>query len=155
MYIRKFKEEDAETVSKLVGRNLLEVNIKDYPKEDMIEFANYYNPETIKKVASEGHMYIACENEEIIGCGAVTALNEEKESIIVTFFILPECHGKGVGKALIQELEKDEIFLRAERVQVDASLGSHIFYKKMGYEYRGGIKNSCDGEHYEMEKFNR
>lgn len=58
MYIRKFKEEDAETVSKLVGRNLLEVNIKDYPKEDMIEFANYYNPETIKKVASEGHMYI-------------------------------------------------------------------------------------------------
>lgn len=155
MYIRRFKEEDAEIVSKLVGRNLLEVNIKDYPKEDMIEFANYYNPETIKKVASEGHMYIACENEEIIGCGAVTALNGEKESIIVTFFILPEYHGKGVGKTLLQELEKDEIFLRAGRVQVDASLGSHIFYKKMGYEYRGGIENSCDGEHYEMEKFNR
>lgn len=52
MYIRKFKEKDAEIVSKLVGRNLLEVNIKDYPKEDMIEFADYYNPETIKKVAS-------------------------------------------------------------------------------------------------------
>ncbi len=121
----------------------------------MIEFAIYYNPETIKKVASEGHMYIACENEEIIGCGAVTALNGEKESIIVTFFILPEYHGKGVGKTLLQELEKDEIFLRAGRVQVDASLGSHIFYKKMGYEYRWGIENSCDGEHYEMEKFNR
>lgn len=50
MYIRRFKEEDAEIVSKLVGRNLLEVNIKDYPKEDMIEFADYYNPETIKKL---------------------------------------------------------------------------------------------------------
>ncbi len=32
MYIRRFKVEDAEIVSKLVGRNLLEVNIKDYPK---------------------------------------------------------------------------------------------------------------------------
>ncbi len=156
MLIRKFEEKDADTVSKLVGRNLLEVNIKDYPEPDMIEFAAYYNPETIKKVAEEGNMYVACEGKKILGCGAVTALNgSEKESIIVTFFILPEVHGTGVGRKIIEALEKDEIFLRADRIQVDASLTSHVFYKKMGYDYCGGIEISCNGEHYKMEKLKK
>ena len=153
MFIRKFKKEDADIISKLIERNLMEVNIKDYPREHMIEFASYYNPETVKKTAQEGHMYVACENEKIIGCGAIKPFNSENESIIVAFFILPEYHGKGVGKSLIKELEKDEIFLRAERIQVDASLSSNIFYKKMGYEYSGGIAKSCNGENYKMEKF--
>ncbi len=37
MKIRRFKNEDAEEVSGLIMRNFLEINIKDYPLEEMKE----------------------------------------------------------------------------------------------------------------------
>lgn len=160
MIIRKYREEDAETISKLVCRNLLEVNSKDYGMEEMIKFAKEYNADKIRKIATNGSMYVACENEKIIGCGAISYNNQDKtESIILTFFILPEYHGKGVGKEIIKILEKDEIFLNSERVVVDASLSAHEFYKKMGYSYVKTEKKEDSkmdyNSNYKMEKLNK
>ena len=45
--IRRFKEEDAESVSKTVCRNFLEVNIKDYSNEKMKNLAKIYNKNKI------------------------------------------------------------------------------------------------------------
>ena len=54
-------------------------------------------------------------------------------------FVLPEYQGKGVGRKIIEALEKDEYFLRAKRVEIPASITACEFYKKMGYDYKNGI----------------
>jgi len=41
--VRRFIESDAERVSKIVVRNFLEVNIRDYPKEKMMKLAQIYD----------------------------------------------------------------------------------------------------------------
>ncbi len=40
--VRPYQNEDAQAVINLARRNLLEVNIKDYPRELMEKFASMY-----------------------------------------------------------------------------------------------------------------
>ena len=80
--IRQFKSEDAEELSKIIRRNFLEVNIKDYDAEKMYQLANIYNYEKVLAIASYAHMYVACLNDTIVGCGAISSYwGKEDESI--------------------------------------------------------------------------
>jgi len=150
-----FFPEQAAEVSALIGRVLLEVNIKDYPREELVEFAEYYSPETVLDLAARGQMFVALDGEKAIGCGAVVALEDRPGvSEIRSLFVLPEYEGQGVGSTLMAVLEADPIFTRADRVVVSASLTAHPFYEKLGYRYVGGVPVCEDNDHYWMEKVN-
>lgn len=43
--------------------------------------------------------------------------------------------------------------LRARRIEIPASITACEFYKRMGYEYKDGIKKLDDEGHYRLEKF--
>ena len=75
-------------------------------------------------------------------------------SILLTIFVLPELHGNGIGRYIIQTLEQDELFLRADRIEIPASITAVEFYKKQGYDYKNGISELDDEGHYRLEKFN-
>lgn len=152
--IRPFRDEQAGAVSALIGRVLLEVNIRDYPKEDLEEFAAYYSPETVRSLAEQGRTYVAAEGETILACGSIVPLEKEGEREIRAVFVLPECEGKGIGRTLMAVLETDPLFLSARRVIVSASLTAHPFYEKLGYRYVGGVPVCEDNDHYWMEKVN-
>ncbi|QSX04670.1 GNAT family N-acetyltransferase [Sedimentibacter sp. zth1] len=151
--IRRISQEDFEKVSKIVCRNFMEVNIKDYTKEEMERLRDIYTPEKINSISNMAHMYVACINEEIVGCGAIHSFwGKEDESMLRTIFVQPEFHGKGIGRKLIETLESDEIFKRAKRVEVPASITSYEFYIKMGYTHLNGMKKLDDERHYRLEK---
>ena len=78
---------------------------------------------------------------------------QKSESILLTIFVLPEYQGQGLGKKLIETLEKDEFFLRAQRIEIPASLTAVDFYRKMGYDYKDGNTEPEDGLMYRLEKF--
>lgn len=50
--------------------------------------------------------------------------------------------------------EQDELFLRADRIEIPASIAAVEFYKKQGYDYKNGVRELDDGGHYRLEKFN-
>lgn len=154
MIIRRFEEKDAEEVSALVTRNFLEVNSKDYGKEAMEALAEGYNADKIREIASYAHMYVVCEDKKIIGTGSISSFwGSQTESILLTIFVLPEKHGQGIGRKIIETLEHDELFLRANRIEIPASITGCRFYEKMGYKYKNGQKQLDDKGHYRMEKF--
>ena len=153
MNIRRFEEKDAEAVSKLIGRNFVEINSKDYPLEEMKEKALLFSPDKVKERARKGHMYVICDNDSIVATGTISDFwGSATESILLTIFVLPEYHGIGIGRKLIETLEKDELFLRAERTEVCASITACGFYEKCGYKYKAGIKRLDEEGHYRMEK---
>lgn len=155
MLIRRFKENDAAEISTLIGRNFIEINSKDYPLEEMKEKALLFSSEKIKERASKGHTYVACDEDTIVGTGTISDYwGSETESILLTIFVLPEYHGRGIGRTIIETLEKDEYFVRAERVEVCASITACEFYEKCGYRYKDGIKVLDEEGHYRMEKYN-
>lgn len=151
--IRRFEKNDATTVSKIICRNFLEVNINDYSKEEMEHLSEIYNLDKVLDVASYAHMYVVCIDRKIVGCGAISSFwGSQDESILLTIFVLPELHGKGIGRKIIETLESDEYFLRAKRIEIPASITACGFYKKMGYDYKDGIAELDDEGHYRLEE---
>ncbi|WP_368239943.1 GNAT family N-acetyltransferase, partial [Clostridium perfringens] len=107
--VRRFEEKEGGEVSKLIERNFLEINIKGYSKEDMQNLASNYTENKILNMAKNSHMYVALLKNKIVACGAIASfLGEEDESILLPIFVLPEFQGKGIGKKIMEALEKDE-----------------------------------------------
>ena len=151
--IRLFNEADAAAVQNIIHRGLREINGKDYPAELMEEYCNYFTLEKIKNQANSAHMYVAVSGDEIVGTGSIAPYwGSEKESILLTIYILPEMIGHGVGSAIINTLEQDEYFLRAERIEIPSSITAVKFYQKMGYTPKNGIIPDNEGI-ISMEKF--
>ena len=153
MNIRQFEHSDAPAVSELIRNTIKISNTKDYPKELMDALINVETPEHVLERASWTHFYVVEDQEKIIGCGAIGPYwGKEDESSLFTIFVSPEYQGKGVGRAIIDTLEKDEYFLRAKRIEIPASITGVPFYLKMGYHFKNGISEPDDEHLIRMEK---
>jgi len=156
MKIRRFHEKDAKKVSELIVETLRKTNIKDYSADLIENYVNNFHPENVLKRASWTHFYVAEEKGNIIGYGAIAPYwDKVDESSLFTIFISPEHQGKGIGRKIIETLEKDEYFLRAKRIEIPASITAVPFYKKMGYSYKNGINKADDEGIVRMEKFRK
>ena len=110
-------------------------------------------PEHVLERASWTHFYVAELEGSIIGCGAIGPFwGKEDESSLFTIFVLPEHQGKGVGRLIINTLEKDEYFQRAKRIEIPASITGVPFYLKMGYNYKDGITDPDEEHLIRLEK---
>lgn len=142
--IREFKEEDAIWVSDLIARTLRETNIRDYSVEYIENDVKILTPEYLIECSKWTHCYVVCDKDKIIGCGSIGSYwGKEDESSLFRIFVLPEYQGQGIGRKIIETLEKDEYFMKAKRIEVPASITACQFYRKMGYDYKSGI-NTID-----------
>ena len=154
MKIRRFEESDAPEVSALIVKTLKTSNAADYPPDIIESLCEKFSPEWVRERASRTHFYVAGEDGTIVGCGAVGPFwDREDESTLFNIFVLPEYQGRGIGRAIVETLERDEYFLRAKRVEIAASITALGFYKKLGYSHKDG-KALLDGDRlYRLEKF--
>ena len=152
--IRKFQNTDADEVSSLIIKTLKTSNSKDYSEEYIENDVKMFSPEGVIQRAGWTHFYVIVEENIIVGCGAVGPYwGKEDESSLFNIFVLPEHQGKGIGRKIIETLEKDEYFLRAKRVEIPSSSTACEFYKKMGYTYKNGIDTADEEQLFRLEKF--
>ena len=153
MNIRRFTNEDAEAVSALIRKTVGISNRRDYPEDVIDALIELETPEHVKERAGWTHFYVAQEGDTIIGCGAIGPYwGKEDESSLFTIFVLPEYQGRGVGRAIVDTLEKDEFFLRAKRIEIPASITGVPFYRKLGYDYKNGITEPDEEHIIRLEK---
>lgn len=154
MEIRRYQDADAEEIAQVVAKTLTISNSKDYSKENIEATIASHSAEILRERVKGGHMYVVCDGSKIIGCGAI-APNWESvtESVILCVFILPEYQGKGIGRQLIETLEQDEYFLRANRIEIPSSITAVEFYKKLGYNHKNGVAELDEEQLYRLEKF--
>ena len=154
MTVRRFVELDAAEVSALIIKTLRVTNSKDYTPEYIEKDVTQFTPEKVIERASWTHFYVFCDGDRIVGCGAIGPYwVSEVESSLFHIFVLPEFRGKGVGRKIIETLEADEYALRANRIEIPASITACGFYRKMGYDFKNGI-DIIDAELlYRLEKY--
>ena len=153
MRIRMFEQEDAADLERVIAETLRISNSRDYSKEYIEANIVSHSADVLIERAKQGHMYAACDGSRIVGCGAVAGyLGSQTESILLTIFVLPEYQGRGIGRQIIETLERDEFFLRAKQIEVPASITAVEFYRKMGYEYKDGAAKPDEEQVYRPEK---
>ncbi len=151
--IRRFEERDAEETPAVIGAALRISNAPDYPAEIIQEMLELYAPGNLLEQAENEHLYVLLDGNRIIGCGGIAPyLGSETESILVTIFVLPECQGTGAGRTLMETLEKDGYFQRADRVVIHSSITARDFYLKLGYQFSDGVGTPDEEGCIRMEK---
>lgn len=141
-------------VSALIAKTLRTTNSKDYSQEYIENDVKKLGPEQVKQRAGWTHFYVVCDNDKIVGCGAIGPYwGKTDESSLFTIFVLPEYQGVGVGRRIIETLEQDEYFLRARRIEIPASITALGFYKKMGYDHKTGFEQPDAELLYRLEKY--
>lgn len=151
--IRRFQRRDAAEVSAVIGEALRVSNAPDYPPETIREMLELYAPENLPEQAENEHLYVLLHGGRIAGCGGIAPyMGSMTESILVTIFVLPQCQGAGAGRKLMEVLEKDPYYLRAERVVVHSSITARDFYLRMGYQFSDGAGTPDEEGCIRMEK---
>ncbi|MBD5449681.1 MAG: GNAT family N-acetyltransferase [Lachnospiraceae bacterium] len=152
--VKPYREEDAEEIVGLIIRNFREVNIRDYGEQAIEELVKTHDTAWFKGVAGYAHAYVFWNEGSIVGVGSISSFwGSPTESILLTIFVLPELHGQGIGSYIIDTLEKDELFLRADRIEIPASITAVEFYRKKGYDYKNGVRELDEEQQYRLEKF--
>ncbi len=152
--IKSFKTEDASEIVNLIRRATLETNISDYSQEDLERDASQVTVESIIERASWTHFYVFRDVDKIIATGAIGPYWDSlTESSFFTIFVLPEYQGKGIGRLIIETLENDVLFKRADRIEVPASITAVPFYQKFGYNLKSGVTGADEEGIVRMEKY--
>ncbi|CAK1251028.1 GNAT family N-acetyltransferase [Fructobacillus tropaeoli] len=155
---RSFKNSDAKEVSRLVKETMLTTNIKDYSKEYVENDLKRLTAQDFKERAKYFHCYVFIDDtvNKIVAVGSIGAYwGKKDESSLFNIFVSPEYQGQGIGKRVIQVLEKDEYFKRAKRIEIPSSITGLGFYQKMGYSFKNGQDALDDEQLYRLEKFNK
>ncbi len=152
--IRNFTEKDAEAMAEVVRVTLKVSNSKDYSEAVIMENIRSHSAEHLIENAKGGHFFVACDDKTIIGCGGIAGYwGSLTESFVMTVFVLPAYQKRGIGRMLMERIESDEIFLRANRIEIAASITACDFYRKLGYTYKNGITTPDEGGCIRLEKF--
>ena len=152
--IRRYIDGDEIGIYEVFKKDVLTENIKDYPKEAINHLIESHNESLIKRRANAFHAYVVTDNENIVGVGMVGPYwDSPTESSLFTIFIDPEYKGQGLGRMIMEALEEDEYYKRADRVEIPASITAVEFYKHFGYGFKK-YGNIVDHEGiYRMEKY--
>ena len=123
----KATERDLEQITVLVQETIKTIYPNYYPKEVVDFFSRLHCVENIEKDVEKGRVGIIKKDNEIVGTGCY------KENHITRVYVKPTVQKQGYGSYIMQCLE-DEIGLRYETVNLDASLPACCLYEKRGYK---------------------
>lgn len=131
------KIENVGEMLAIIRRCMNEVNRKDYAPREFEKYLSHFTAEWIAEIIKTRHYYEARHRGKIIACGGVSRdQSQENQSYFTAIFVNPDFHGQGVGRKLIEFLEKDEWCLRSSLIEIPSSKTACEFYRKCGYEYR-------------------
>lgn len=155
MEIRLIKEDEyALTASMIERATKFSQFAKFYPNKSIEYVVESLDENGVRERAKWTHFYVVILENKIIGCGSIGEYwGSKTESSLFSIFVDPDYQNQGIGRKIIETLEKDEYFKRAIRIEIPAAMSAIPFYRKMGYEHKNGELIFDDG-HFALEKFN-
>lgn len=162
MEIKEYEEQYAKDMSEIILSNLYKINIKDHGKEVIDKIAKHFTEEEIKKnFPDRVKCFVAIDNGKVVGTASLDVIkniygvyvdDSKDKYIILTVFTKIENQYQGIGKRLIEEIEKYAIKIGARELIIPASVYGYEFYKKMGYDFYNGMTEPNEDGEYILSK---
>jgi len=155
--IVEYDDKYAREMSKIIKTNMYEINIKDHGKDVIDRISKYFTEKEIKKqFPNRTKCFVALDNERVVGTASIDRFRGDETGtkyIILTVFVRSENHKQGIGKALIQEIEKYAVQIGVRELIILASVYGCEFYRKLGYDYLDGKKEQNEDKEYILVKY--
>jgi putative acetyltransferase len=149
--VREMRSEDARAFLEVHHKAVRELAADSYPSDVIEAWAPL--PITERHVqfvcsnADQEFRLIAELNGEIVGIGCLVPQNHELRAC----YVLPAASRKGVGSAILREIERVALDRGSTTLRTDSSLNAEPFYRSNGYEVRGrdehilrnGVRMAC------------
>jgi GNAT superfamily N-acetyltransferase len=154
MRVEQFQDHQAEAVSNLIRRNLLEVNCKDYAEDVIASLVAYFSPATLLRNSQSQAIFVATQGGDVVGTASLDNFGsaQSPDYYAVAVFVLPEAHRQGIGLRLMEAIESKAGELGAKKVTLRASITAKEFYRKLGYRFKDGREELDEHGTYIMEK---
>jgi len=148
--VREFRLLDLESVKELINRTI-DACYNGYYCDEVMKYFDMYNwYGNILKVARDGYIIVAEMQGKIVGTGSIIG------DVVLRVFIDPACQRQGLGKMIMNELERQAAANGVQVVQLRALENARKFYESLGYvtSAKGSVAvdNGRCLEYYQMEK---
>ncbi len=160
--LRKASEEDINVIRDIANSTWYNT-YADYLSAEQIEYMlkKMYDEEVLLEQFKQGHVFlIATEQNKDLGYAGFSILDPESSSYkLHKLYVLPEVHGRGVGKLLINEVMNIVSNLGGKSIELNVNRNNKAadFYKTVGFEIKENVNLDIgEGffmEDYVMEKF--
>lgn len=137
LMIRQAQSDDAKAISQVIVAAVRESNGQDYPASVIESVVAHFTPGRVIELLKKRLVFVALLNDEIIGTGALDG------HAVRSLFIAPQQQRKGVGQALMRQIEKAALERGIEALLVPSSLTAESFYAHLGYHV---VREQLQGE---------
>lgn len=152
MTLEPYKDIYAEAISRIVIRNLLEINTADYDQQEMEDFAKGFTARDVRRMNTERHTLVVTDHGQLLGTGSIDEVKGSKDYMVWTMFVHPDYQRRGIGAMIMSGLESLAIELGCHRLIVPSSITARSFYESLNYVYSAGMPVLGDEKLYKMEK---
>lgn len=125
--MREFRPGDLAEVAALVRRTIDRSYAGIYPPLAVAHFHEHHTREEIAANAEQGSIVVVERDGRIVATGTLIGYDVRR------VYVEPAWQGRGLGRAIMAELEARAAKQGVEEVQVYASLPAKPFYERLGY----------------------
>jgi GNAT superfamily N-acetyltransferase len=136
--LRKAKEEDLEVIQRIGTATYWPTYGNIIGREQVDYMLNrFYSIAALRDQLIEGHVFlIAQEEDNDVAFAAYSIFNQGSLTVkLHKLYVLPEAHGKGLGKFLMNEVRDKALELNAASLQLNVNRYNRAkdFYEKIGF----------------------
>ena len=148
--IQRFCEGDLEEVCELVHATVDTSYAAVYPPRVVEFFYQYHERAIIVSDADGGYTIVVRSGEQLVATGTRIGTNVRR------VFVRSDWQRRGIGQAMMAELEAEAVKAGIARLDLSASLPAKDFYLRLGYEITSKedyeVEPGQHLEYYEMAK---
>ncbi|KIO76481.1 acetyltransferase [Pedobacter lusitanus] len=137
--LRKAKEEDLPVIQR-IGTIVYGPTYTHLIGQEQVDFMldKYYSIVALTQQLMEGHTFLIAQDGDKDLAFASYSLEERNQHSVVKLhklYVLPDAHGKGLGKLLVNEVRNKAIDLGAESLELNVNRYNKAkdFYEKAGF----------------------
>lgn len=126
--IRTAAATDTAAIARLIERAVRVSNAPDYPPDIIKLIVANFTAERVAQKMAERDVFVGLMSEAMIG---TVSLGGGK---LHSLFVEPDRQGQGIGRRLVEHLERHAIDRGLAKLDVSSSITARLFYEKLGYQ---------------------
>ncbi|SNT64398.1 Predicted N-acetyltransferase YhbS [Tardiphaga sp. OK246] len=135
--IRPAQAGDAAGISRVIIRALRETNAKDYTADIIARVELSFSPAAVERLIDQRDVFVAEMDNRVVGTASLDG------QALRTMFVLPDVQGRGIGRLLVQRIERVARERQLGILTVPATVTAEAFYARLGFT---AVREAYHGE---------